>query len=76
MLILRCVYLGSCPAFCQVYGSVGVYPVSPLLSPRYRVTPGGTTTVQAASFAALESAPTVTTTAPSVQGLGAPGRGC
>ena len=57
----------SCPAPCQVHGSVGaVYPVSPLFPgapfhPRHRVTPGGTTILVVARSSALESAPTVTT---------------
>ena len=69
---------GSCPASCHVHGSVGaVYPVRPLLSPKYKVTPGGGTTVVAASSPALESAPAVTTAAPSPQGPGCSGgRGC
>ena len=67
---------GSCPGPCQVHSSVGVvYPFSPLLSLRHKVTPGGTTTAVAASFPALESAPTVTTTAPSPQGPGCSGGG-
>ena len=62
---------GSCPAPCQVQGSVqAVYPVKLLFSPRYKVTAGGTTRVAAASSPSLESAPTVTTTAPSPQGPG------
>ena len=71
MLILKCVHLGSCPSPCQVQGSMGVaYPLRPLLSSRYKVTPGGTTTVAVAGCPALESAPTVTTTALSMQGPG------
>ena len=47
----------------------GPYP------PRHRVTPGGTATVVAASSPALESAPAVTTAAPSRQGPGCSGVG-
>ena len=67
---------GSCPAPCQVQGSVGVvYPVRPLFpgSPapsRHRVTAGGITPLVAVSSPALESAPQVSTTAPSPQGPG------
>ena len=76
MLILGCVHLGELPRPCQVHGSVGgVYPVRPLLSPRYKVTPGGTTTVAMASSTALESAPAVTPRAPSLQGPGCSGGG-
>ena len=78
MLILRCVHLGELFNSCQVHGSVGVvYPVRPLLSPRYKLTPGGGTTVTGASSPALESAPAVTPTAPSPQGPGCSrGGGC
>lgn len=62
---------GSFSVPCQVHSSVGaVYPVRPLLSHRYKVTPGGTTTVAAASSLALGSAPAVTTAASSPQGPG------
>ena len=71
VLILRCVHLGELPSPLPGLQFSGIlYPVRPLLRPRYRVTPGGTTTVAAASCPALESAPTVTTAAPNVQGSG------
>ena len=68
MLSLRCVYPGELPRplpgarlsgsclSCKTPGSLVA-----LLSPRYKVTPGGTTSLAAASSAALESAPAVTT---------------
>ena len=65
--------MGSCSAPCLVQGSVGaVYPVRPLLSLRYKVTPGGTT-VAAASCPALASTPAVTIAAPSPQEPGCSG---
>ena len=67
---------GSCPAPCQVHCSVGVvYSVRPLLSLRYKVRSGGTTTVAVASCLVLESAPTVPSAALRVLGLDAPWAG-
>ena len=53
----------------------GPCSLAALLSSRHKVTPGGTTTVAAASSPALESAPTVTTQFPVCRGLMLPGRG-
>ena len=61
---------------CDVHGSLGaVYPVKPLFSLRYKVTPEGTTTVAVAISPILESAPAVTTTGPSPQGPASSGGG-
>ena len=76
MLILRCVHLGELPSpHPGVQFSGILYAVRPLLRPRYRVTPGRTTTVAAASCPALESPATLTTPAPSAQGSGCSGFG-
>ena len=83
MLILRCVYLGEPPSLLPdawLSGSClsceAPAPCGPAQS-LDKVTPGGTTTVVAASPPALESAPAVTTTVSQcagawmLQGLGA-----
>ena len=76
VLIFRCVHLGELPSPLPGLQFSGIlYPVRPLLRPRYRVTPGGTTTVAAASCPDLESAPTVTTAAPRAHGTGCSGVG-
>ena len=81
MLILRCVYLGEMHCLLAGAGSVGaLYPVRLLFPggptfPGCTVTQGGTTPLAAASCPALESAPPVTTIAPSPQGPGCSGGG-